>query len=283
MENDVEKDLKIALDIINCRYIPLHYHFDTTSSIFRATNEQLSKYEHFFIKKTKMLSVIASGEQIFNAILEGVDKIEAFDISTFPKYFLFLKKAGIQALTRDKYIDFFYKSIIEHYKSKRIYDKYSELYFNKIRKYLTGDYLFFWDSLFKKFTWEKIYFSNLFVEKIDEKENIIKNKYLKPTNFEELKRKISNVKIEVYTGNVFDLISKFRQENDLIYLSNIYTCRGLYTYLAMHSRLKLSRGGISLSYNFGVMTEANVEACKELGFQYNRFSSDEGILIYRKK
>ena len=82
--------------------------FHDTSAIYKISNERIQDYHKFLTNKKRMLSVIASGDQILCGILEGTEEIDAFDISRFPKYFLYLKIAGIQALNREEYVDFFY-------------------------------------------------------------------------------------------------------------------------------------------------------------------------------
>ena len=272
MKCNVTKDLNTAAAIVNFDVVPSVYSFN---SLYKGTNEKLSKYVHFFAGKKRMLSVIASGEQIFNAILEGVNEIEAFDICPFAKYYLFLKKAGIQALTREEYIDFFYK------KAKESHNK---LYFDKIRTYLDDKSLIFWDNLFQRFGWEKICFSLLFFrDPIDEEENIINNKYLEPANFERMKEFLAWVKIKVYTGDILKIVRKFKQESDLIYLSNISFYTGIKTYLQMHSKLRLAPNGISLSYNMKLQPEdIKPKHLKNGTFSDIELSGSEKLTIYQR-
>ena len=62
--------------------------FHETSAIYKISNERTQDYYSFLIGREKVLSVIGSGDQILNLILEGTKEIDAFDISSFPKYFL---------------------------------------------------------------------------------------------------------------------------------------------------------------------------------------------------
>ncbi|MGN1371752.1 MAG: DUF3419 family protein [Candidatus Coprovivens sp.] len=81
--------------------------FHNSSAIYRFSNERLQDYGEYFVNKNKVLSVISSGDQILNAILNGVKDIDAFDISVFPKYFLYLKIGAIKSLSREEYLNFF--------------------------------------------------------------------------------------------------------------------------------------------------------------------------------
>ena len=87
-------------------YNPFHHN----STVYKKSNEKTEEYQKYLENRQKILSVTASGDQIINAILGGTTTVDTFDISTFPKYFLFLKLAGILTLSKDEYIKFFYKS-----------------------------------------------------------------------------------------------------------------------------------------------------------------------------
>ena len=82
--------------------------FHNTSAVYKVSNERIQDYHKYLTAKKRMLSVIASGDQILCGILEGTKEVDAFDISRFPKYFLYLKMAAIKALSREEYLDFFY-------------------------------------------------------------------------------------------------------------------------------------------------------------------------------
>ena len=145
--------------------------FHNTSGIYIKSNERIECYQKYLENRKRLLSVIASGDQILNCILGGSKIIDAFDISVFPKYFLELKMAAIKGLTREEYIEFFYGSI-------RPDEKYENMY-SSIRVCLSGDALEFWDSLFDYYEWYDIYNSTLFsTEPVIAKHAINQNKYL---------------------------------------------------------------------------------------------------------
>lgn len=94
-------DLEIAQNIVSRNYQndSNGKTFHNTSVIYRTSNERICDYIEYLKNKKKMLSVIASGDQILNSILVNSFNIDAFDISAFPKYFLKLKMAAIRALS----------------------------------------------------------------------------------------------------------------------------------------------------------------------------------------
>ena len=78
------------------------------SRIYTFTTENISGYINYFDFNNKnLLTVGSSGDQVLNALLSEPEKIDAFDISIFPRYFLELKIAAIKTLTREEYISFF--------------------------------------------------------------------------------------------------------------------------------------------------------------------------------
>lgn len=80
-------DIKMAQEIVsrkrkNVTSSPYH----NSSFIYRTTNEEISKYQFLLNGRDKVLSVIASGNQILDSIFAGSNDVTGFDISTFPKY-----------------------------------------------------------------------------------------------------------------------------------------------------------------------------------------------------
>ena len=117
--------------------------FHSESFIYKKTNEKLNEFIDLLLNKDKVLSVIGSGDQILNTLLTKPSKIDAFDISVFPKFFLKLKIASIKSLSRDEYIKFFFsttETFLDEY--------YDDLYFDKIRKELDIEAEDFWTYLF---------------------------------------------------------------------------------------------------------------------------------------
>ena len=59
--------------------------FDTNSFVYKKTNERLQDMPDILENKKKVLCVIGSGDQVLNALLSDPEKIDAFDISIFPR------------------------------------------------------------------------------------------------------------------------------------------------------------------------------------------------------
>ena len=189
--------------------------FNSRTGIYMTSNERIDKYHKYLMDRKRILSVIASGEQILNCILEGTKSIDAFDISRFPKYLLQLKIAGIKALSLNEYLEFFYCTSRKEERNEDLYDR--------IRIYLDDANVSFWDGLMDFFSWYEITNSSLFIGEPVIKGNVIsRNKYLQSEeSYKKLRKVIDSVDIRTYDGNILDINNKFEDKYDLVYLSNI--------------------------------------------------------------
>lgn len=249
--------------------------FHNTSVIYKKSNERIECYREYLVNKNNLLSVIASGDQIINCILGGTRVIDAFDISVFPKYFLFLKLAAIEALSRDEYIDFFYNQLTTS-------EKYDE-YYEAIRQFLNGDSKEFWDSLFDYFTWFDIYNSMLFSTEIMIKDDVFRqNLYLQKEYYEKLKQVIRKVKINTFDGDILALSNFFNEKYDLVYLSNIINYVSLDRYKEMLLKFQLNPNGLILTYLFSIPNGFR-NYFHEENYLFQQFGEIRtGVMIYRK-
>ncbi len=215
--------------------------FHTYSGIYLTSNEYCSGFQKFLNNREKIISVIASGDQILNCILGGTKKIDSFDISIFPKYFLRLKMAGVQALTKEEFIDFFFGNI-------RPDDYYDDLY-RKMRIFLDQENREFWDSLFDFFDWYDMVHSTLFSSEPFVTNHVVEyNTYLQGDNYRLLKKMIKDVDVTTREGDILDIYSTFKGEYDLVYLSNIISYVDINRYKAMLDKFNLTDQGIILTY-----------------------------------
>lgn len=250
--------------------------FHTTSAVYKISNERTQDYYSYLIGREKVLSVIGSGDQILNLILEGTKEIDAFDISSFPKYFLYLKMAAIKALSKEEYIEFFYE--VSH--RSEVYD---DMY-DRISFYLDDEISSFWDSLFNFFDWQDIYNSTLFSSEPYIAANAInQNKFLQcDAAYEELRRALDDVVINVYEGDIFDLSCKIDGTYDLVYLSNIVYYNKPDEYKEMLDEFKLTDNGITLTYLYRI--NKNVRDCfDKSNMEVRQFdNSESGVMISHK-
>ena len=250
--------------------------FHNSSAVYKISNERIQDYEKYLRKRNKVLSVIGSGDQILNCILNGTKDIDAFDISVFPKYFLELKIAAIKALTVDEYIDFFYEVTNRD-------EVYEDMYY-RIAVYLENDICEFWDSLFNFFEWKEIYNSTMFSSEPNIASNAInQNKFLQSEEeYNRLREELDNVKITYYEGDILELSSYLRDSYDLVYLSNIVYYCNKDKYREMLGNLNLTDKGISLTYFYKMQGHA-MEYFQGTNISFEKFDTvDSGIMISSK-
>ena len=186
--------------------------------LYPFTNENIAGYySKISFDRKNVLTVTGSGDHALNAILLGTTKVECFDMNPLAKYYLELKIAAIKAFSLEEFILFFYNKntfkIPKYYFSKELY--------NRLRKYLSGDFLKFWDYVFDKYTSKELYKSFLFTDDFLSLSALVKaNLYLQNDNYNELKTKLKNIKVsyhDIGLENLNELNKKF----DIIVLSNI--------------------------------------------------------------
>ena len=249
--------------------------FHSESFIYKKTNEKLNEFIDLLLNKDKVLSVIGSGDQILNTLLTKPSKIDAFDISVFPKFFLKLKIASIKSLSRDEYIKFFFsttETFLDEY--------YDDLYFDKIRKKLDDEAEDFWTYLFQYNDWYDIYNSTLFSsESVFEEQAIIQNKYLDNNEYYKLRDILQNVQINYIESNLLDL--KINDTYDLIYLSNILEYVKKSAYFDKIDELSVKNKGIIISYIFGEIDKAIKMFNGD--FDYREFDGGSGVIINHGK
>lgn len=250
--------------------------FHNTSAVYKKSNERIQDYQDYFINKNKVLSVIGSGDQILNMILEGVKEIDSFDISVFPKYFLYLKFAAIQGLSREEYIDFFY----DYNNRAEVYD---DMY-DRISEYLEPKVKEFWDALLGFFDWQEVYDSTLFSsEPCMVNDAILQNKFLQSDeDYLKLRSRLPYKKINTLECDIMTGATKFSGPYDLIYLSNIIYYNSVSDYKKMLGDLRLTDNGLVLTYVYRIHKKL-IDFFDSEEYEFKKFvNTDAGIMIYHK-
>lgn len=216
MDKILNEDISLAQQIVSRQKLPERHVFSDISGIYKGTNEEMATrpYIDAIRNKKRILSVIASGDQIINSILLGSKDIEGYDISRFPKYYLMLKLAALKALNKEEYLNFFLGDVHNELFSE---DLYAKLY-----PELDESARMFWDSLFDYFDACELNESMLFRSDIMNKTIMIRNNpYLNGPNYDIVKEKIKDAKIKFQQGNIFELINSNMKGFNLVNLSNI--------------------------------------------------------------
>lgn len=211
--------LEIAIDMCSGKFINENHNF---FKIYPFTTENLSGWMPLFDFLDKsFLTVGSSCDQVINAAYLGSKKQTVVDINPFVREYFYLKKAGLMALSRNEFLDFFCSFNYKRAKNVNIFNQES---FKKIAPFLNeydyNSYLF-WCKIFSQFTGDCIK-KNLFSSDeerccpIIQKMNLYLNNdssYLK-TKETIKKLYIDFIEADIYKYNVWD-------NYDNINLSNI--------------------------------------------------------------
>lgn len=275
--------LELAQLIVRGEYINFNFNnvFDEASAIYRFTNEDITSYFHHLENKEKVLTVIGSGGQILNGILAGTLNFDAFDISIFPEYYLYLQIASIMALSKEDYLKYYFSDDKEELFCDELYEK--------ISNNLVGKHKEFWDSLYMFDDGIDIYNSLLFRHDVCLKDYVIElNPYLQDNNYEKLRNilKTSNININTYVADIIN--TRFNNKYDLVNLSNILsyyfkesTLDKMIEFLSIN--FNLNSGGEIINYFYRLNLET-VESMNKL-LKSNGYVENIGktkLLVYKK-
>ena len=249
--------------------------YHENSFIYRTTNEQINKYQDFLKNREKVLSIIASGNQILNTIYEGTKNITGFDISTFPRYYLELQIAALNIFGLKDYINFIYGDIDD--------EEFDDMYYT-INPILEKESREFWDGLLNFFDLSEITASTLFSNEIVSPRNVIeKNIYLQSEeNYQRLKNNIQQVNLEYITGDIFSLAKKLDTEYDFINLSSIIYYNDLNKYKEMLETLPLMDNGEALTYLYKIKSFSQKQDFFP-NCDFHSFDNNSGVMIYTKR
>ncbi len=259
--NDNKSDIITAQKIVSRDFTEKSTaNFYTNSGIYNFTNEAIRdpRYKSEITDKKKILSVIGSGDQILNSIFLGSTDITGFDISRFPKYYLLLKIAAINALDKEDFLNFF--SFIGK-------EEELEKNFDKIAEHLDPVALEFWKCLYDYFEPYEIASSMLFTSSyVNRLMAVAFNSYLKDDkSYDELKEKIQDVKLELINGNIYSLVSEhiLKEPFDLVNVSNILGYNKLKDNLNLLENMPLNEDARILGYMFYWAVNEDKEKAKK--------------------
>ncbi len=91
-------------------YIASDYAFQDRASVYLFTNENISGYlkKLHDLNGARVLSVAASGDHAFEAVMQGATHVDTFDINSYQHHVLELKAHMIRALPYEDFMDFFF-------------------------------------------------------------------------------------------------------------------------------------------------------------------------------
>ena len=125
----------------------IKYHNAFSNRVYSYTNENIKSYlNNFdFNDKNSALSVLSSGDQVFNLIHNGITNIDTFDSNYLTEFYsLGIKKAMI--------LKYDYKDFLHKYLDLLLgyYSIYKEsIFIEKLLPYMDSRYAMFWNELVK--------------------------------------------------------------------------------------------------------------------------------------
>ena len=286
MSTELQEDIETAQKIITTGKREDGFGFSSVSGIYRGTNEVISAkgYKDLITGRERILSIIASGDQILNAILLGSKDIEGFDISRFPQYYLKLKIAAIKALGRDEFLRFFYGGEEVELFNRDVY--------NKIHPFMDSDAQKFWSTIFGQFSNKQILCSPLIKrDKYSERigEVLYKNIYVHEGQYEILKEKIGDITLRLHVANLMNLDTRGMKKFNLVNLSNVMNHvlfnKGDYLqFKHIIESMPLTSDGVVLNYNIEYYTALEGNGMFEiLGDNFRPVDLDDPLLKERNE
>lgn len=222
----IEKQIKngFCFDLVDYKSI--------CQPVYLWTNENVRGYQNIFKNKNKALSVLSSGDQVFNMVLNGITNIDTFDNNNLTEYFtLGLKKAMI--------LKYPYEDFLKQTKKMCSSDTIKPMSLDELTTFIY-DLLPYMEIKYRNF-WKKIIDFNYKIQK-NSNENQYKdlfdmicannvfdlnslkkrNQYLNSKEeYELLRSNLLKSTISFKLVNALNLKNNFSDKYDLIFLSNI--------------------------------------------------------------
>lgn len=192
----------------------LFYEFGSYSKIYLMTTENIREFlQCYSLQDSSILTVCGSGDQVLNSYLLGAKNVTCFDINPLAFYQVCLKKAAVQALNYQEFLNFFFHEF------HHLFDK--DLFY-KIENYLDEDSYEFFKYIYSKYNspqiLNKIYYD--FIPSLEHMKRM--NLYLQKDNYDVL-RDIMRGKEPSFIESDVRLLPKAigNKKYDMIMLSNI--------------------------------------------------------------
>lgn len=259
-------DIVEALKLLNSHSKNRIGNFKIYDSIYPFTNENIKEYMPN-LENNNVLTVVGSGDQYLNSILNGANNVDCFDINKLSIYLLKLKKAAIEQLDIEQFKRYF--SITDDENTLK-YDIYA-----KFKNNLDDNTLKFWDTIYRNFNnnGDLINNTNLFSTPYSSKFDYKRlNSYLNEQNYLILKVRLKNIKnINFINTEIHKLKNYLEKEYDFMFFSNISDYVNSYDYMYLVTKLEdnLKENGkiyFSYLYNYACnyMNNEYLETLKKL-------------------
>lgn len=199
--------------------------FSRYQKFYYCTNENISEYLNLanFNGKSDALSVMGSGDHIFNLITMGITNIDTFDTNELTEYYVLgLRRAMI---LKYDYEEFRYLTI-SLLRSNQVKTEEINEIINGLLPYMDIKYRIFWKSIIDfNYKIQREYGTNINLFSLISAKNLVVpefNNYLNnKTNYNLLRERIKQANISFKCVNAVNLAEEYDGKYDFILLSNI--------------------------------------------------------------
>lgn len=239
-----ERDIKEATNMYFCENIKLHSEY---SDAYPMTNEDINDVWALFEfdNSIKLLSVLASGDQIFDMVLKGIKNVDAFDCNRITEYYaLGFKKTAIETLNYYQFLELF-----DYEKRKKLKSEMEDY----VISCSPEEYKKFWQELFYNLKQQGVNASVFdFVRGSSIRDVLLNNRcnYLKTNeNYTRLQNELRDSNIAFKYNDIKNLPTEYGKY-DFIFLSNILDYFGdIYYEHSEHEALNSSLVLLQKIYN----------------------------------
>lgn len=267
------------------------------SEVYFTATECIRAYlKDLRINEGKAISILSSGDHIFNLAYKGITKIDAFDINQLA-YFIFNLRRAI-ALSKD-YNDFISANLRFGGSNNT---QYSLELVEGLKSILSSDVYKYYIDILTRCLDTGAKFSNLYREEgFSWNDAAANNLYLSSEeDYKKMQKQLERVEVNYHFGDARNIANKFQEDDySCILLSNVADyifssldsasdCEEkLKSFIADYYRL-LQRDGVLVNYSFGFGNERliygnipfdNIDA----EFKKVPYSSRQGYYLVRKK
>lgn len=206
---------------------PLSFREGAYQRGYKDTNENIDGYMRLlnFEGKTNALTVLASGDHVFNLLYYGILNIDTFDTNKLTEYYAFgIKKSAILAFNYKQYLQFMRRMIDPALTLEEL-----SYWMKQLFPYMEERERIFWTQIIEynnQLQKNQLKILNLFrmllINFQEESLVIAKNSYLKnERNYHQTKENLKKATITFQNTNCLDLKEKNTSQYDFLFLSNI--------------------------------------------------------------
>lgn len=202
--------------------------FTQYQKVYFSTNENIKGYINSknLNNGENALTVLSSGDHVFNLVRENVLNIDAFDTNTLTEFYVF----GIRIPMILKYDYRDYLEILNKIISEEITLDEMTTFFNDLLPYMDKKYRTYW-NIIKEYNYkmQKEHNTNINLFNLitlgnyNFKKFILRNNYLEDdVSYEILRNNLKRVNIRFKNIDVLDISKNYNDKYDIILLSNIF-------------------------------------------------------------